>query len=95
MVEVSIQKRERKLVIVTLGEGDLLGEVAIIDQLPRTATAQAVEDTQVVAIPLDYINQKVDCADPTVRFFLQIGDAAIAEKAYFYRCPIAFMQQAR
>jgi hypothetical protein len=64
-------------------------------QSSTSSSAQAVEDTQVVAILLDYINQKVDCADPTVRFFLQIGDAAIAEKAYFYRCPIAFMQQAR
>jgi CRP-like cAMP-binding protein len=63
VVEVSIQKRERKLVIATLGEGDLLGEMAIIDQLPRTATAQAVEDTQVVAIPFDYIHQKVNCAE--------------------------------
>lgn len=72
LVEVSIQKGDRKLVIATLGEGDLLGEMAIIDQLPRIATALALEDTDVIAIPLDYIHQKVDCSDPTVKFFLQI-----------------------
>ena len=71
-VEVSVQKDERKLVIATLGEGDLLGEMAIIDKLPRTATALALEDTRVIAIPLAYLRHKVDCADPTVRFFLQI-----------------------
>ena len=72
LVEVSIQKNDRKLIIATLGEGDLLGEMAIIDNMPRTATAQAIEDTQVVAIPLAYVHQKVDYSDPTVKFFLQI-----------------------
>lgn len=72
LVEVSVQKEERKLVIATLGPGDLLGEMAIIDKLPRTASALALEETQVIAIPLDYIRQKVECSDPTVRFFLEI-----------------------
>ena len=72
VVEVSVQKDERKLVIATLTEGDLLGEMAIIDRLPRTATALALEETRLIAIPHDYIHQKVDCSDPTVRFFLQI-----------------------
>ncbi len=72
VVEVSVQKDARKLVIATLGEGDLLGEMAIIDKLPRTATALALEDTRVIAIPLAYLRHKVDCADPTLRFFLQI-----------------------
>ncbi len=72
IVEVSVQKDERKLVIATLTEGDLLGEMAIIDRLPRTGTAVALEQTRLIAIPHDYIHQKVDCSDPTVRFFLQI-----------------------
>ena len=72
VVEISIQKNGRKLVIANLGEGDLLGEMAIIDNMPRTATAQAIEYTQVVAIPLAYVHQKVDYSDPTVKFFLRI-----------------------
>ena len=46
-VEVSVQNGDHKLVIATLGEGDLVGEMAIIDNLPRTASAMAVEDTMV------------------------------------------------
>jgi len=71
-VEVSLDKNGRKLVIATLGEGEVLGEMAIIDKLPRTATARATEPTRAIAIPLEYVEQKIADADPTVRLFLQL-----------------------
>ena len=70
LVEVSLDKGGRKLVIATLGAGEVLGEMAIIDNCPRTATARAIERTKVTAIPLDYVEQKIENADPTVRLFL-------------------------
>ena len=69
-VEVSLDKGGRKLVIATLGPGEVLGEMAIVDKFPRTATARAIEHTKVTAIPLDYVEQKIENADPTVRLFL-------------------------
>jgi len=69
-VEVSLDKGGRKLVIAILGAGEVLGEMAIIDNCPRTATARAIERTKVTAIPLDYVEQKIENADPTVRLFL-------------------------
>jgi EAL domain-containing protein (putative c-di-GMP-specific phosphodiesterase class I)/CRP-like cAMP-binding protein len=69
-VEVSLDKGGKKLVIATLGAGEVLGEMAIIDKFPRTATARAIERTKVTAIPLEYVEQKIDNADPTVRLFL-------------------------
>jgi len=69
-VEVSLDKGGRKLVIATLGAGEVLGEMAIIDNCPRTATARAIERTKVTAIPLDHVEQKIENADPTVRLFL-------------------------
>ncbi len=71
-VELSIDKGGRILVIATLGEGDVLGEMAIIDKRPRTATARALEETKTIAIPLEYIEQKIEAADPTVRLFLRL-----------------------
>jgi EAL domain-containing protein (putative c-di-GMP-specific phosphodiesterase class I)/CRP-like cAMP-binding protein len=71
-VELSIDKGDRILVIATIGEGDVLGEMALIDKLPRTASARAVEDTRAIAIPLAYIEQKIDSADPTLRLFLRL-----------------------
>jgi EAL domain-containing protein (putative c-di-GMP-specific phosphodiesterase class I) len=71
-VELSIDKGGRILVIATLGEGEVLGEMAIIDKRPRTATARALVETKTIAIPLEYIEQKIEAADPTVRLFLRL-----------------------
>jgi len=70
-VEVSHRQGEQKLVLSNLGEGDIIGEMAIIDNLPRTASAQASEPTRVLAIPLDYISEKIADSDPTVRLCLR------------------------
>ncbi|RDH81609.1 MAG: hypothetical protein DIZ80_16185 [endosymbiont of Galathealinum brachiosum] len=72
MVEVSIIKDEKKLIIALLTDGDLLGEMALIDDHVRNATAIAIEDSQLIVIPREYIKHKIDISDPTVRFFLQV-----------------------
>lgn len=75
MVEVSLDKDGRKLVMATLTKGDILGEMAIIDRKPRSASARAIMPTTVTAIPLDYISQKIEQSDPTVRLFLRLAMA--------------------
>ena len=54
-----------------LKEGDVVGEMGLIDKLPRSATAVAMEPTRAVAIPLDYIETKIGAADPTIKLFLR------------------------
>ena len=75
MVEVSLDKEGRKLVMATLTQGDILGEMAIIDRQPRSASARAIVPTVVTSIPLDYISQKIEQSDPTVRMFLRLAMA--------------------
>ena len=75
MVEVSLDKDGRKLIMATLTKGDILGEMAIIDRLPRNASARAIVPTVVTAIPLDYVSQKIEQSDPTVRMFLRLAMA--------------------
>ena len=72
MVEVALDKDGCNLVMATLTKGDILGEMAIIDRLPRTASARAIAPTVVTAIPLDYVSQKIEQSDPTVRMFLRL-----------------------
>lgn len=71
-VEVYINKNDKKMIIATLVEGSLLGEMAIIDQRPRSASAVALEDTEVIVIPREYVSQKIEHSDATVRFFLNV-----------------------
>lgn len=44
-VDIVIDNYGEPLVIETLGRGDFVGEIALIDERPRTATAIAREDT--------------------------------------------------
>lgn len=71
-VEVYINKNDKKMIIATLVTGDLLGEMAILDRQPRTASAVALEDTEVIIIPREYVSQKIEHSDATVRFFLNV-----------------------
>jgi EAL domain-containing protein (putative c-di-GMP-specific phosphodiesterase class I)/CRP-like cAMP-binding protein len=73
MVEVAIDKDERSFVMATLTKGEILGEMAIIDRLPRTASARALVPTVVTAIPIDYVSQKIEQTDPMVRVFLRLA----------------------
>ncbi|MEM7564891.1 MAG: cyclic nucleotide-binding domain-containing protein, partial [Pseudomonadota bacterium] len=75
MIEVSLDKEGRKLVVATLTKGDILGEMAIIDREARSASARAIVPTVVTAIPLDYVSQKIEQSDPTVRMFLRLAMA--------------------
>ncbi|MDH5354048.1 MAG: EAL domain-containing protein [Gammaproteobacteria bacterium] len=71
-VEISHQIGDRKLVLSKLGEGDVLGEMAVVDKQPRTANAIALEPTRTLEIPIDYISEKIQDADPTVRMILRL-----------------------
>jgi CRP/FNR family transcriptional regulator len=39
-----------KLVLALLGRGDLFGELALIDELPRSASAEAVSDVELISL---------------------------------------------
>ncbi len=71
-VEISSHRKGKKIVLATLSEGDLLGEMALIDNSVRSATATALEETKVVVISLDYLKNKFDQADPMLKLFLNV-----------------------
>jgi EAL domain-containing protein (putative c-di-GMP-specific phosphodiesterase class I) len=65
-VEVSLGSRQRS----RLGKGELFGEIALIDQQPRTATVRAIENTVLIPIPRQLVKERLEKTDPVVRHLL-------------------------
>ncbi len=56
-LQVYMERKGRKIQLAMLGKNQIVGELALIDQMPRSATVVAVEDTIVVPIDLSRLRQ--------------------------------------
>lgn len=57
--------------LARLGRGDLLGEMAVLDRAPRTASARALCDCVLMPIDAAQLRERLDDADPIVRALLR------------------------
>ena len=71
-VEMRSSRGGRKVVLARLGEGELLGETALVGDSRRAATAVAVEETQVVVLDKSSVQEHVANADETVQLLLRL-----------------------
>lgn len=69
-VEVSISRKGEKLVLAEYDTGDLFGEMALIDDTPRSATVTALEPTEVIVIDRSLFEKAFDNAHPLVNLFM-------------------------
>ncbi|MFO1505617.1 MAG: EAL domain-containing protein [Lysobacterales bacterium] len=69
-VEVSTVRRGMLVVLGRLGPGQLLGELAVIDDSPRTMTARALTDCTLTPIGRNQFAERLSAADPVVRALL-------------------------
>jgi CRP-like cAMP-binding protein len=53
--------------IAALGPGEIFGEMAFVFDGPRSATVEALEDTVVVVITRNILDEKLARSDPTIR----------------------------
>lgn len=58
--------------VAILGVGDIFGEMAIIDSGERSATAVALDHCELVEVSKTQLNERIEDADPIVRFLLSI-----------------------
>ena len=72
-VEIVIEK-ENGLVqsLGTRGEGALIGEMAIIDDKPRTATVKALEDCELLEITKSDFERRMAASDPIIQMIAQV-----------------------
>lgn len=58
--------------LATIGKGELFGEMALVDDQPRMASAKAASDVACVVISRDTFKEKLSKADPFIRGLLNI-----------------------
>jgi diguanylate cyclase len=70
-VEITTERDGAVVRLATLGPGDLLGEMAVIDAAARTATAIAAGPCTLMAIDRAAIGERLAQADPIIRSLLE------------------------
>ena len=71
-VEISAATKGTKFELNVLGPGDLFGEMALIDNHSRSATATALEDTEVIPLEKATLEQKIGSSDPVLHLLLRV-----------------------
>ena len=72
-VEILVEGLDgEKTPVAILGVGDIFGEMSIIDGADRTATAIALDSCELVEVSKEQLNERIEDADPVVRFLLSI-----------------------
>ena len=71
-VNVVVGEGEDATVVGTLKAGDLLGEMALVDAQPRSATAEAKQPTVVVVITAIEFAKRLEKSDPFVRSMVRV-----------------------
>ena len=70
-VVVSMLQHGKRVVLSHLTAGDLLGEMAVIDDAARTATAIAASDCVLFPIDREQITERLAATDPIIRSLLE------------------------
>ncbi|GMQ97291.1 MAG: hypothetical protein BMS9Abin15_0998 [Gammaproteobacteria bacterium] len=71
-VEISTLDHEERIVLSQMGPGNLLGEMAMIDDAPRTATVVATEDTVLTVVGRDQLKARLESAEPILRMLVNV-----------------------
>ena len=71
-VEITREMNGRNILLGTIGRNELFGEMAILDETVRMATATALEKTTVVVISHQVIRAKLGGADAFVKALVRM-----------------------
>ncbi len=73
-VSIYTQKEndDRKIILAEIGTGSIFGEMALLFDGPRTASAKALEDCNLIILTRQVFNNKMEKSDPTVRALLKM-----------------------
>lgn len=67
LVRVYVQHEDRHVELATLGPGQIFGEMALVFDEKRSATVETVEDSSLIVITRQTLEDKLRKTDPTIR----------------------------
>ena len=71
-VEVSYSRDGKTTVLATLHEGEIFGEMGLVDSQPRSATVTAIENTWIYTFRANLVQEKLRGADPILPMMMKI-----------------------
>ena len=71
-VEIIRESREQQYLVDTIGPGELFGEMALIGDTPRGASARAAEPTLAIVVGPAAFRKKLERTDPVIRRIMKI-----------------------
>ena len=70
-VEISMLYGTKPVVLAVRHKGEVFGEMAIIDDQPRSATARALGDVELLVLPDEQIQHRLESVDPVLGLVLK------------------------
>jgi EAL domain-containing protein (putative c-di-GMP-specific phosphodiesterase class I) len=78
-IEIFLRRDDREVVLANRGPGEIVGEMAILDSRPRSASARVVADCELVVITANQITHRIAGTDPVLRMCLGVVIARYRE----------------
>ena len=70
-LRIAAQRRGQEVTLNELGAGEMLGELALLDTGPRTASAVAVTACTLTVVTSSHIEERINRAEPVLRLLLK------------------------
>lgn len=80
-VEIVKTIEDEDVVLATLEKGSMFGEMALIDNMPRMASARAVGHVQLKIITREMMDKKIATMDPFARGLIRVLSQHVREMA--------------
>ncbi len=71
-VQILINKQNTEVPVSIIGESEIFGEMALLDNLNRSASAKALDDCTLIVVTKDQLLDRVHSSDTIVRLLVQL-----------------------
>lgn len=71
-VEINLEREGKIVVLAERGPGEIFGEMAIIDDQPRSASIRAIEDCELLVITREQLGRRIEECDPILRVCVNV-----------------------